>query len=93
VKRESIMSLEEWFCSRCGANLKCPLCGGSGKQRDLFEGYLEESQGKYCCGQISLGDYCSICGKSLKPADVLPKKEKRCINCNGTGKILHQCGF
>jgi|GEM_PF-3291577 len=87
------MPLEERFCPKCGANIECPSCGGSGKEKDLFGVQVGGFEGNYCCGQVSLGNYCSICGKSLKPVEELPKKEKRCINCNGTGKILHRCGF
>jgi len=92
-KGESKMFLEEQFCSRCGVNLKCPSCGGSGKEKDLLEDYLGGSQGEYCCGQINFESYCSRCGRFIKPLYELPKHEKRCICCNGTGKISHFCGF
>jgi hypothetical protein len=92
-KGESKMFLGEQVCGKCGANVKCPSCGGPGKKRDSFGEQLAKFERKYCCGQINSGNYCPRCGRSLKPIYELPKSEWRWICCNGTGITPHYCGF
>ena len=77
------------YCRKCGANLKCSLCGGSGEQKEFFP----EPDGKFCCGQFRFENYCPRCGRTLKPLHEPPKRKKKCLACNGTGEIFHDCGF
>ena len=75
------------YCSKCGANLKCFNCGGTGKVKDLSPKF---PLGTYCCGRYQSDNYCSTCGKSLKPLFELPK-ETTCPICNGSGRTFHVC--
>ena len=78
------------YCSKCGANLKCYSCGGTGKVKDLLS---RPNLGTFCCGSLQSGNYCISCGKSLKPL-FEPSRETNCTACNGTGRAFHVCrGF
>jgi hypothetical protein len=43
-------------CSKCGRDLTCRVCRGSGK-----------SQAAFCCGSKQIGNTCYKCGKVLLP--------------------------
>jgi len=76
--------LGDSFCSKCGENLKCNSCGGTGiagSSSDLL-------RGKECCGFTRYGAFCPKCGTQLKN-NLLG--DNRCLSCNGTGRKAHFC--
>ena len=78
------------YCSKCGANLTCLSCGGTGKKKEFLIPPVDPPT--YCCGMMHTGKYCSNCGKSLSAFRIGAPGEDKCSSCNGTGKSsFHVC--
>ena len=76
------------FCPKCGTDLKCFSCNGTGKLKDRFP---KPNLGTFCCGSYQTDNYCSSCGKLLKSLLDLPS-ETTCSSFNGSGRIkFHVC--
>lgn len=75
------------YCNKCGTNLKCFSCNGTGRVKNLLP---KPITGTYCCGLKQYGNYCTNCGGSLKPL-FEPPIDVKCVSCNGTGRSYHFC--
>lgn len=87
------MILSREYCMKCGMNLKCQKCGGTGKIEEVVTKYIQV--GTCLCSFGSFGslgsifdNYCRTCGKQLRQ-EIKTTIENKCLYCNGTGRISH----
>jgi hypothetical protein len=65
------------YCPRCGENLTCPDCNGTGETGT-------DVSTVNCCGEEQKGNHCVHCGRYLA---LEYSTKHKCLRCKGTGSL------